>query len=140
WQTSGHWEQFRENMFAVESEDQVMSLKPMNCPGHMLIFASELRSYRDLPMRIHDQSVLHRNEASGVLSGLTRVRQFCQDDAHLFILPDQLESEVATLLRLVDSVYRMFDLTYEVELSTRNPESYFGEIATWETAEEDLRR
>jgi threonyl-tRNA synthetase len=139
WQTSGHWEQFRENMFAVESEDQMMGLKPMNCPGHMLIYASELRSYRDLPMRIHDQSVLHRNEASGVLSGLTRVRQFCQDDAHLFVRPDQIESEVATLLKLVAGVYRLFGLEYDFELATRNPDKYLGEIATWEVAEANLR-
>ncbi len=139
WQTSGHWEQFRENMFVVESEDQVMGLKPMNCPGHMLIYASELRSYRDLPMRMHDQGVLHRNEASGVLSGLTRVRQLCQDDAHLFVRPDQIESEVATLLKLVARVYRLFGLEYDFELATRNPEKYLGEIATWEVAESNLR-
>lgn len=139
WQTSGHWDQFRENMFAVESEDQVMGLKPMNCPGHMLIYASELRSYRDLPMRIHDQSVLHRNEPSGVLSGLTRVRQFCQDDAHLFVRPDQIESEVATLLKLVAGVYQIFELEYDFELATRNPDKYLGEIQTWEVAESNLR-
>ncbi len=139
WQTSGHWDQFRENIFAVESEDQVMGLKPMNCPGHMLIYASELRSYRDLPMRIHDQSVLHRNEPSGVLSGLTRVRQFCQDDAHLFVRPDQIESEVATLLELVAGVYRLFGLEYDFELATRNPDKFLGEIEIWEIAESNLR-
>jgi threonyl-tRNA synthetase len=126
-------------MFAVESEDQVHGLKPMNCPGHMLIYASELRSYRDLPMRIHDQSVLHRNEPSGVLSGLTRVRQFCQDDAHLFVRPDQIESEVGALLKLVAGVYRLFGLDYDFELATRNPEKYLGEVATWELAEANLR-
>jgi len=139
WQTSGHWDQFRENMFAVESEGQVMGLKPMNCPGHMLIYAGELRSYRDLPMRIYDQSVLHRNEASGVLSGLTRVRQFCQDDAHLFVRPDQIEGEVATLLKLVAGVYRLFGLEYDFELATRNPDKYLGEIATWDVAEANLQ-
>ena len=138
WETSGHWEKFRENMFAVESEGQESGLKPMNCPGHMLIYASELRSYRDLPMRIHDQSVLHRNEASGVLSGLTRVRQFCQDDGHLFVRADQIEAEVAGALQLVDRVYGAFGLEYDVELSTRNPESYLGEVSTWETAESNL--
>jgi len=140
WETSGHWDKFGAGMFALKSEDEELGLKPMNCPGHMLVYSSELRSYRDLPLRIHDQGVLHRNEASGVLSGLTRVRQFCQDDAHLFIRPDQLEAEVATLLRLVDSVYKMFGLSYDVELATRNPESYLGEVGTWEAAEEDLRR
>jgi len=139
WETSGHWEQFRENIFAVESEDQTMGLKPMNCPGHMLVYASELRSYRELPLRIHDQSVLHRNEASGVLSGLTRVRQFCQDDAHLFVRPDQIESEVAALLKLVAGVYQLFGLEYDFELATRNPDKYLGEIATWEVAEANLR-
>jgi threonyl-tRNA synthetase len=139
WQTSGHWEQYGDAIFALESEDQVLGLKPMNCPGHMLIYASELRSYRDLPMRIHDQSVLHRNEASGVLSGLTRVRQFSQDDAHLFVRPDQIESEIAALLKLVASVYRLFGLEYDFELATRNPEKYLGEVATWELAEANLR-
>jgi threonyl-tRNA synthetase len=138
WETSGHWDKFRDVMFAVESEGQELGLKPMNCPGHMLIYASELRSYRDLPMRIHDQGVLHRNEASGVLSGLTRVRQFCQDDAHLFIRPDQLEDEVDGLLKLVDLVYGGLGLEYDVELSTRNTESYLGEITTWEAAEANL--
>jgi threonyl-tRNA synthetase len=140
WETSGHWEKFGEDMFALQAGDEELGLKPMNCPGHMLIFGSELRSYRDLPLRIHDQGVLHRNEASGVLSGLTRVRQFCQDDAHLFIRPDQIESEVTTLLQLVASVYQAFGLTYDVELSTRNPEKYLGEIETWNAAEDDLRR
>lgn len=139
WETSGHWEKFREYMFTLQSEDVELALKPMNCPAHMLIYASELRSYRDLPIRIHDQGVLHRNEASGVLSGLTRVRQFCQDDAHLFVRPDQIESEVGALLRLVARVYGLFGLGYTVELSTRNPASYLGEIETWERAEGDLR-
>ncbi|HZT07667.1 MAG TPA: threonine--tRNA ligase [Chloroflexota bacterium] len=139
WETSGHWEKFRDVMFPVHTDNEEMGLKPMNCPGHMLIYASELRSYRDLPLRIHDQGVLHRNEASGVLSGLTRVRQFCQDDAHLFIRPDQLGDEVSGLLRLVGQVYGAFGLTYDVELSTRNPESYLGEVATWDAAEAELR-
>jgi threonyl-tRNA synthetase len=139
WETSGHWEKFRENMFTLESEEQELGLKPMNCPGHMLIFASQLRSYRDLPMRIHDQSVLHRNEVSGTLSGLTRMRQFCQDDAHLFVRPDQIEEEVATLLKLVARVYGLFGLGYDMELATRNPDSYLGELETWERAEANLR-
>jgi threonyl-tRNA synthetase len=125
-------------MFSIESEGEELGLKPMNCPGHMLIYASELRSYRELPLRLHDQGVLHRNEASGVLSGLTRVRQFCQDDAHLFVRPDQIEEEVASLLTLVARVYGVFGLSYEVELSTRNPDSYLGEIETWERAEANL--
>jgi threonyl-tRNA synthetase len=139
WETSGHWQKFRENMFTVESEEQEMGLKPMNCPGHMLVFGSQLRSYRDLPMRIHDQSVLHRNEVSGTLSGLTRVRQLCQDDAHLFVRPDQIEEEVTKLLALVGKVYGFFGLGYDMELSTRNPESYLGDLETWERAEANLR-
>ncbi len=139
WETSGHWQKFRENMFTLEAEDQELGVKSMNCPGHMLIFASQLRSYRDLPMRIHDQSVLHRNEVSGTLSGLTRVRQFCQDDAHLFVRPDQIEEEVTKLLGLVAKVYGFFGLSYDMELSTRNPESYLGDLETWERAEANLR-
>ncbi len=94
WETSGHWQHYRENMFLIESGDEVLSAKPMNCPGHFLVFASEVRSYRDLPMRLHEQTPLHRNEASGVLSGLTRVRQFSQDDAHCFVTQDQIGEEV----------------------------------------------
>ena len=139
WETSGHWDKFRENMFWVESDDQTMGLKAMNCPGHMLVFGNELRSYRDLPMRIHDQSVLHRNEDSGNLSGLTRVRQFCQDDAHLFVTPDQIEREMSAILGFVKRVYDLFGLDYKMELSTRNPESYLGDLATWEAAQNNLR-
>jgi threonyl-tRNA synthetase len=139
WETSGHWEHYRENMFLIESEGVQFSLKPMNCPGHMLVFASEVRSYRDLPLRFHDQSVLHRNEASGVLSGLTRVRQFCQDDAHCFITEEQIGEEVERLLRLVARVYADFGLQYRVELSTR-PEKFLGQIETWNHAEAELKR
>ena len=138
WETSGHWAHYRENMFLVESEGEPFGLKAMNCPGHMLIFASEVRSYRDLPLRLADQGVLHRNEASGVLSGLTRVRQFAQDDAHCFVTEDQIGEEVERLLRLIGSVYRDFDLRYTMELSTR-PDDYLGEIATWNHAEAQLK-
>ena len=139
WQKSGHWEHFRENMFLVESEGEPVALKGMNCPGHMLMFASEVRSYRDLPLRYYDQGVLHRNEASGVLSGLTRVRQFTQDDAHCFITEEQIGEEVERLLRLVSRVYGDFGLEYAVELSTR-PEGYLGEVNTWNHAETQLTR
>ena len=137
WETSGHWEHYRQNMFLVESEGEPFGLKAMNCPGHMLMFASEGRSYRDLPLRYSDQGVLHRNEASGVLSGLTRVRQFIQDDAHCFITEDQIEEEVTRLLHLIDGVYSDFDLGYTMELSTR-PDEYLGEIETWNHAELQL--
>ncbi len=126
WETSGHWQHYRENMFLVESEDgEEMGLKAMNCPGHMLVFASEMRSYRDLPLRLHEQTPLHRNEASGVLSGLTRVRQFSQDDAHCFVMEEQIGEEVEALLRLVQRVYGDFGLEYTAKLSTR-PEKFLA--------------
>ena len=139
WETSGHWEHYRENMFLVESEGEPFGLKAMNCPAHMLVFASEVRSYRDLPLRFHDQGILHRNEASGVLSGLTRVRQFAQDDAHCFVTDGQIGEEVERLLNLVARVYEDFGLEYDIELSTR-PDEYLGEIETWTHAESQLRR
>ena len=111
----------------------------MNCPGHMLVFASETRSYRDLPLRFHDQSVLHRDEASGVLAGLTRARQFCQDDAHCFVTQDQIGDEVEQLLRLVQGVYADFKLDFSVELSTR-PETFLGSAETWDQAEAQLKQ
>jgi threonyl-tRNA synthetase len=139
WETSGHWQHYRENMFLVQSnEGEQMALKAMNCPGHMLVFGSELRSYRDLPIRLHEQSALHRNEASGVLSGLTRVRQFSQDDAHCFVREDQIGEEVERLLRLVQRVYGDLGLEYAVKLSTR-PDDYLGERATWDHAERSLK-
>ena len=139
WETSGHWEHYRENMFLVESSDsQPMGVKAMNCPGHMLVFASEVRSYRDLPLRFHEQTPLHRNEASGVLAGLIRVRQFAQDDAHCFVTEDQIGEEVARLLRLVERVYGDFDLTPVLRLSTR-PAEFLGERAQWDHAETQLK-
>lgn len=139
WETSGHWEHYAENMLLVESEGETYGLKPMNCPGHMLVFASEVRSYRDLPIRYHDQSVLHRDEASGVLAGLTRARQFCQDDAHCFVTPEQVSGEAERLLRLVQQVYGDFQLKFSVELSTR-PETFLGNTETWDQAEEQLKQ
>jgi threonyl-tRNA synthetase len=139
WETSGHWEHYRQNMFLVTTDDEEMGLKAMNCPGHMLIFASEMRSYRDLPLRLHEQTALHRNEASGVLSGLTRVRQFSQDDAHCFIMESQIGEEVERVLRLVQRVYGDFGLKPEMKLSTRPPE-YLGTIEQWDHAEAELKR
>jgi threonyl-tRNA synthetase len=140
WETSGHWDHYRENMFLVKSSDEEeMGLKAMNCPGHFLIFASESRSYRDLPLRLHEQTPLHRNEASGVLSGLTRVRQFSQDDAHCFVMESQIAEEVERLLRLVQRVYGDFGLKYSVKLATR-PEKFLGEPATWDHAEASLKQ
>jgi threonyl-tRNA synthetase len=143
WETSGHWTHYRQNMFLIESprgeEQERSGLKPMNCPGHMLLFASEVRSYRDLPLRIHEQSVLHRMEPSGALSGLTRVREFIMDDAHIFLREDQIGEEVERLIRLVRRVYDDFQLTPEMMLSTR-PAEYLGEVATWDFAEAELKK
>ncbi len=139
WETSGHWQHYRQNMFLVEAEGEQMGVKAMNCPGHMLVFASEGRSYRDLPLRYHEQTALHRNEASGVLSGLTRVRQFSQDDAHIFVMESQIGDEVERLLRLVQRVYDDFGLTLAMKLSTR-PAEFLGEVATWDHAEAALKR
>jgi threonyl-tRNA synthetase len=137
WETSGHWDHYRENMFLVESEGEQMGLKAMNCPGHFLMYASEVRSYRDLPIRYHEQTPLHRNEASGVLAGLTRVRQFSQDDGHCFVMESQIGEEVERILRLVQRVYGDFGLTTEMKLSTR-PVEFLGEAATWDRAEAQL--
>jgi threonyl-tRNA synthetase len=144
WETSGHWQHYRENMFLVEGradndDSSSMAVKAMNCPGHMLVFGSETRSYRDLPLRLHEQTPLHRNEASGVLAGLTRVRQFSQDDAHCFVMESQIGDEVERLLNLVKRVYADFGLTYSVKLSTR-PAQFLGERSTWDNAEAGLTR
>ncbi len=149
-ETSGHWDHYQENLFHfpeghftedsqdAEDANKILGLKPMNCPSHMLIFRSKKRSYRDLPLRIHDQGVLHRNELRGTLSGLTRVRQFQQDDAHLFVAEDQIAEEVGTLLGLVDRIYAAFDMKVEVNLATR-PEKMLGDDALWDRAEGALR-
>ena len=138
WERSGHWKHYRENMFLIESEGETMSVKPMNCPGHFLTYASEVRSYRDLPIRFHEQTPLHRNEASGVLSGLTRVRQFSQDDAHCFVTQEQIGEEVERLIRLVQRVYGDFGLPFTCKLSTR-PDEFLGEVAAWDHAEAQLK-
>ena len=138
WETSGHWSHYRQNMFLIDSEDEQMAVKAMNCPGHMLVFGSDVRSYRDLPLRLHEQTPLHRNEASGVLSGLTRVRQFSQDDAHCFVAQEQIGEEVERLLGLVQRVYADLGLVFEAKLATRPPE-FLGEAATWDSAEAQLK-
>jgi threonyl-tRNA synthetase len=138
WERSGHWKHYQSNMFLIESEGETMSVKPMNCPGHFLTYASTAHSYRDLPVRFHEQTPLHRNEASGVLSGLTRVRQFSQDDAHCFVTPEQIGDEVERLIRLVQRVYDDFGLPFTAKLSTR-PDEFMGEVATWDHAETQLR-
>ncbi len=147
YETSGHWGHYRDNLFhfhehpdADNDDDRgtQMGLKPMNCPSHMLIFGSRKRSYRELPLRIHDQGVLHRNELSGTLSGLTRVRQFCQDDGHIFCAEDQVAHEVERLLAMIESVYAVFDLGVQIKLSTR-PAKKLGDDALWDRAEQALR-
>jgi threonyl-tRNA synthetase len=139
WETSGHWAHYRQNMFQVHgSEGEEMALKAMNCPGHYLLYASEVHSYRELPIRFHEQTPLHRNELAGVLSGLTRVRQFSQDDGHCFVMPEQIGEEVERLLKLVRRVYEDLGMTFQAKLATR-PAEYLGEKATWDQAEAHLR-
>jgi threonyl-tRNA synthetase len=138
WERSGHWAHYRKDMFLVESEGETMSMKPMNCPGHFLLYASDVHSYRELPIRFHEQTPLHRNEASGVLSGLTRVRQFSQDDAHCFVMPEQIGEEVERLIGLVQRVYGDFGLPFTAKLSTM-PDDHMGEVATWQHAETQLK-
>lgn len=137
WQTSGHWQHYAENMFAIEIEKETFALKPMNCPGHCLMFAHRPRSWRELPLRMADFGVLHRNELSGALSGLTRVRRFQQDDAHIFCLPDQIGQEIDGALDFLDHIYGIFGFTFDLKLSTR-PEKYLGDIEVWNKAEKAL--
>mmetsp|Transcript_35375 Transcript_35375/g.86138 ORF Transcript_35375/g.86138 Transcript_35375/m.86138 type:complete len:696 (-) Transcript_35375:25-2112(-) len=137
WETSGHAAHYKDNMFIFNVEGQEFGMKPMNCPGHCLMFASRQRSFRELPWRVADFGVLHRNELSGALTGLTRVRRFQQDDAHIFCKPDDVEKEVQDMLGFIDFVYSKFGLRYEVFLSTR-PQKYLGELAVWDEAERQL--
>ena len=140
WETSGHWEHFKEHMFLLESEGKEYALKPMNCPSHVLIYKSKSRSYKELPLRIADFAALHRNELSGVLTGLTRVRKMSQDDAHIFIAPNQIEEEIFRVLDFTHHIYNeVFDFEYKVELSTR-PEKFMGKIEEWNKAEESLKK
>jgi len=139
-ETSGHWAHYGDDMFKLASEEQEIGIKPMNCPGHALIFQMGLHSYRDLPLRLHEQSLLHRNEASGTLSGLTRVRAFAQDDAHIYLRQDQIEQEITGLLALVAKVYKTFGFSYAMNLSTRNPEKFIGDVEKWNQAEAALAR
>ncbi len=134
WERSGHWDHYKENMYFSEVDEQRFALKPMNCPGHMLIFKNKLHSYRDLPIRMAEFGQVHRHEFSGALNGMLRVRTFCQDDAHIFVRPDQIEDEISLALKIIDDVYCTFGFKYEIELSTR-PDDYMGEDALWDQAE-----
>ncbi|WP_439741644.1 threonine--tRNA ligase [Bacillus pseudomycoides] len=137
WEESGHWDHYKDNMYFSEVDNKSFALKPMNCPGHMLIFKNKLHSYRDLPIRMCEFGQVHRHEFSGALNGLLRVRTFCQDDAHLFVTPEQIESEIKSVLKQIDYVYRTFGFEYEVELSTR-PEDSMGDDELWNQAESSL--
>ncbi len=141
WETSGHWGKYKENMFLVldnETGEHDFSLKPMNCPSHHLFYGFKKHSYRDLPLRLHTQDVLHRNEAAGSLGGLTRVRQFAQDDAHIYCMESQITDEVRRFVKLLDRVYKAVGLTYQVKLSTR-PEQRLGDDSLWDRAETGLK-
>jgi len=139
WETSGHWSHYRQNMFQVQgSEGEEMALKAMNCPGHYLLYSSTVHSYKELPIRFHEQTPLHRNELAGVLSGLTRVRQFAQDDGHCFVMQEQIGDEVERLLKLVQRVYNDLGMTYQPKLGTRPPD-FLGEIEKWNEAEAQLK-
>jgi len=139
WEQSGHWDHYQENMYFTEVDATKYALKPMNCPGHMLVFKNKLRSYRDLPLRISEFGHVHRHEFSGALNGMMRVRSFCQDDAHMFVRPDQIEEEIGRIISLIDLIYDVFGFSYKIELSTR-PEDSMGSEELWDMAEKSLQR
>ena len=140
WKTSGHWEHYKEDMFVLtDSDGKEQALKPMNCPNSIKIYASKLRSYKDLPLRFNDVDVIHRNEKSGQLNGLFRVRMFRQDDSHNYITEEQIGSEIKSIIEIADKMYGIFGLEYKLTLSTR-PDDFMGEIETWDKAEADLRK
>ena len=138
WELSGHWFNYRENMYTSEIDDRTFAIKPMNCPGGMLVYKNSLHSYKDLPLRVGELGQVHRHEASGALNGLFRVRTFTQDDAHIFMREDQIEEEVIRLINFIDRMYAIFGLSYDIELSTRPEEKYIGDIEIWEKSEAAL--
>lgn len=139
WEQSGHWEHFRENMYFTKIDDQDYAIKPMNCPGAILVYRSKMHSYRDLPRRIAEMGIVHRHELSGTLQGLLRVRCFTQDDAHIFMLPDQIEDEVSGVIEMMDHLYSIYGFNYRVELSTM-PEKAMGTVEMWDQATAALDR
>ncbi len=140
YETSGHWDHYGEHMFKVETEGQTYCLKPMNCPDTMLFYKTKKHSYRELPLRVYEAQTLHRNELSGTLNGAMRVRQFAQDDAHIFVTKDQIEDEILSIVGMIDKIYGTFDLTdYRPKLSTR-PDDFMGDPALWDEAEAGLKR
>ena len=138
WETSGHWFHYRENMYTTIIDDEEYAIKPMNCPGGILVYQNEMHSYRDFPLRYAELGLVHRHELSGALHGLFRVRAFTQDDAHVFMLPDQMQAELMKVIELFDRIYSQFGLKYHVELSTK-PDNAMGDDAIWEAATEALR-
>ncbi|BBH20576.1 threonine--tRNA ligase [Paenibacillus baekrokdamisoli] len=138
WEQSGHWDHYKENMYFTNVDDTKFALKPMNCPGHMLIYKNSLHSYRELPIRIAEFGQVHRHEFSGALNGMMRVRTFCQDDAHLFVRPDQIEEEIKRIMVMIDYFYQVFGFEYKIELSTR-PEDSMGSEELWDQAEQSLQ-
>ena len=138
WETSGHWQNYKENMYTSLVDEREFAIKPMNCPGSMLVYKSGLHSYKDLPLRMGELGQVHRHEASGALNGLFRVRTFTQDDAHIFMTPEQIESEVVSLIAFIDRIYSSLGLAYDIELSTRPEEKYIGDIEIWNKSEEAL--
>jgi threonyl-tRNA synthetase len=138
WVRSGHWDHYKENMYFTKIDDEDYAIKPMNCPGHILIYNSKRRSYRELPLSMAEVGTVHRHELSGVLNGVLRVRKFTQDDAHIFCTEDQIESEVKGVIDLIDYTYKKFNLDYHVELSTR-PKNSMGSDEIWEKATSALK-
>lgn len=139
WELSGHWDNYQDNMYISEIDDRKFAIKPMNCPGSILVYKNGLYSYRDLPLRLAELGHVHRHEASGALNGLFRVRAFTQDDAHIFVTQDQIESEVLEIIDFLDEVYSVFGLRYDIELSTRPEDNYIGDISVWDASEEALK-
>ena len=140
WEVSGHWANYRENMYTSMIDDNEFAIKPMNCPGGMLVYKNSLHSYKDLPIRCGELGQVHRHEASGALNGLFRVRTFTQDDAHIFMREDQIESEIIRLIAFIDRIYKIFGLTYEIELSTRPEDKFIGTIESWNKSEAILEK
>ncbi|WP_268625705.1 threonine--tRNA ligase [Paenibacillus alvei] len=138
WEQSGHWDHYKDNMYFTKVDDTTFALKPMNCPGHMLIYKNGQHSYRELPIRLGEFGQVHRHEMSGALNGMLRVRTFCQDDAHLFVRPDQIEEEIGKVMALIDHIYNVFGFEYKIELSTR-PEDSMGSEELWNEAEQALQ-
>lgn len=138
WEVSGHWYNYRENMYITSIDEQDFAIKPMNCPGGILVYKNSMHSYKDFPMRVAEAGRVHRHELSGALHGLMRVRAFTQDDAHLYILPEQIKDEIKGVIKLIDEIYKQFGFSYKLELSTR-PEKFLGEIKDWDLAEASLK-